>query len=140
MGDVPIVLAASGSDERSALESGLAEIVRLARGDGASAIVPGECEAADEAAVAIRGQGADLVALFVELANDLLAQLDTHGVGLHVVRLDGLLRTQDGYTGWGYLLGQTGGGEPSRGVTLDGPPAVERSDAGVTLRARLLVV
>jgi hypothetical protein len=140
MGDVQIVLATSGPDERSAVESGLLEVLRLARRESESDATPDETDATDEAAVAIRGQGADLGTVFFELANDLLSRLDDHGVGLRAVRLDGLLRTQDGYTGWGYLLGRTGEGEPPRGVTLDRPPEVERRDAGVTLRLRLFVV
>jgi hypothetical protein len=140
MGDVPIILATAGPDERTAVESGLVEILRLARGEHAGGIEHAETGAADETAVAIRGQGADLGTLFIDLASDLLAQLDNHGVGLGEVRLDGLLRTRDGYTGWGYLLGQTGGGEPPRGVTLDDQPVVEWRADGVTLRLRLFVV
>ena len=128
----------SGADERTAVEAGLRVVLRLARGGTGEANEPDEHEPG-ETAVPIRGQGGALGRVFFALADDLLAQLENHGVGLRAVRLDGLLRTEDGYTGWGYLVGATGDGTPPRTMTLADPPHVERAGEGLTLRLRLAV-
>jgi len=133
--DRTIELTATGTDERAAVAAGLAAILAAAV---ATPNRPDEAGGAGEAAVAIRGQGADLATVFFELANDLLAQLDVHGAGLRSVRLDGLLRTADGYTAWGYALGDPAGTTaPAIGVSLAGPPLVEQGSDGVVLRIRL---
>src|SRR5215213_1117045 len=94
----------TASDEAGVILAGLTEILLAARGGGASPD-PG----ADTVAVPVRGQGATLGAVFAELARDLLAQYDAQGSGMHSVRLDGLLRSEDGYVGWGYLEGSATG-------------------------------
>src|SRR5215211_7719582 len=90
----------TASDEAGTVLAGLTEILQAARGGDASTD-PGT----DTIAVPIRGQGATLGAVFAELARDLLAQYDAQGSGMDSVRLDGLLRSEDGYVGWGYLEG-----------------------------------
>src|SRR5688572_6761139 len=93
-------LIISAPDERDAVAAGLAAVLAAARPTAAD-----RRAAAGTAATAIRGQGTDLGVLFFELANDLLAHLDDGGEA-DSVRLDGLLRTEDGYTAWGYALGE----------------------------------
>ncbi len=118
----------SGGDETVVVLAGLTEVLRAARGDESS---PGA--AVDTTAVPIRGQGATLGAVFAELARDLLAQLDVQGGGLTHVRLDGLLRGDDGYVGWGYLEGTAAGGDTAAGIDLDGEPTIARDDTGITI-------
>jgi len=117
-----------GGDETETVLGGLMELLRAARGGAIEPAGP-----ADTAAVPIRGQGATLGAVFAELARDLLAQLDVQGAGLTRVRLDGLLRGDDGYVGWGYLEGDASGGDTATGIDLVGEPKITRDDAGITL-------
>lgn len=116
-----------GGDETETVLGGLMELLKAVRG-GAEPVGP-----PDSAAVPIRGQGATLGAVFAELARDLLAQLDVQGDGLTHVRLDGLLRGDDGYVGWGYLEGAATGGGAAIGVDLAGEPVTDRSDEGISL-------
>ena len=123
-------LTAAGDDERTAVEAGLEAVLAAARpGSGP--------DSANGTAVAIRGQGQDLAAVVADLVDDLLAQLDVHGTAFDAVRLDGLLKTGDGYVGWGYLLGDPTDPADQIDLTLAGSPDVERGDAGTALRIRL---
>jgi hypothetical protein len=118
----------TASDEAGAVLAGLTEILQAARGE-----IVGLDPGADTIAVPVRGQGATLGAVFAELARDLLAQYDAQGSGLDRFRLDGLLRGEDGYVGWGYLEGTaTGDGAPAR-IDLSGEPKIDRTDAGIEL-------
>ena len=121
-------ITVTAGDEAEVVLGGLTEILRAARG-GDTAADPD----ADTIAVPIRGQGATLGAVFAELARDLLAQLDAQGSGLDSVRLDGLLRGEDGYVGWGYLEGRAAGGDAPARIDLTGEPTVERTEGGITL-------
>ncbi len=115
---------AVGEDARTVAQAALGGVLTLAldgqplpAGDGT-------------AAAPIAGRGDDLAAAVGHLADDLLAQLDALGGGLRHVRLDGLLRTDNGgYSGWGYLIGSaTGPAVPE--VGLAGEPAAGRDAAG----------
>jgi hypothetical protein len=138
MTEEPTELTITGSDERTALEAALRALLRLVLTDQAGAFDPDHDPATDDSAVPIRGLGADLSGVAFALANDLLAQIDAHGGGLAAIRVDGLLRTTDGYTAWGYLLGRTDAAPPPRSWSVAGPPRIERGDAGLTIRFRLL--
>lgn len=89
----------SRHDRQAALAAGLDAILRH--------VVPPSTlltTAPDSRAAAIRGEGADLAALFVDLATDFLEQLEEAGGKAFAVRLDGLLRKdQGGFVAWGYL-------------------------------------
>lgn len=120
-------VTASGEDAQTAVAAGLRAVVaatdQAPTGDGG------------ELSASFRGQGADLAAVFAELAADLLAQLDANGPGLHDIRLDGLLATDDGgWTAWGYLSGSVIAQPPPIGLALDGPPTVEETAGRVTIR------
>lgn len=128
-----IELTATGSDERAAVAAGLAAILAAARGGNAAPL-----GGPSDSAVPIRGQGRDLPTVFFELGNDLLAQLDTHGAGLSTVRLDGLLRTGDGYTAWGYVLGDARVAAPPTALALVASPALDQSGDAITFRIRLI--
>ena len=87
------------------------------------ALVPGRQQApavsAGTSAIPVRGLGQQLDALFLDLAAELLAQLEENGPGLNEIRLDGLLRTDTGgYTAWGYLTGDLTPG-PAAPIALD---------------------
>lgn len=118
-------IVATAEEPRPALLAGLRGILAFATGRDAEA-------PADDVAIAapIQGRGADLAVLFAALADDLLDQSAAVGNGFGQVRLDGLLRTDDGgWTAWGYLLGQPDGGEIGS-LPWRGPVALERDDCG----------
>jgi hypothetical protein len=125
-------LTADGGDPSELLLAGLRGVLAAARGESAPA------DPAASAAVPIRGQGGDLGRVFAELAADLLAQLDANGLGLDEVRLDGLLRTDDGgFTAWGYAVGVSVERPPPLRLGLDGEPIVAAADGRLTLACRL---
>lgn len=81
------------------LTAGLSEVLARAR-------PPAPAVIAAVVAVPVRGHGADLAALFRDLAGDLHAQLEEWGAALDQITVDGVLRTETGaYTAWGYLTG-----------------------------------
>ena len=128
-------LDARGDDAEQALLAGLTGVIAAARGGGAPVAAP---EGEASSAAAIRGQGADLGAVFADLVADLLAQLDANGTGLDRVRLDGLLATDDGgFTAWGYALGEVVASPPPVGLALDGDPTMAQGPGGVVLRCAL---
>jgi hypothetical protein len=128
-------LTATGADPTQTLLAGLEGIAAAARGATAPDATPAE---AGTTAAAIRGQGADLAAVFAELANDLLAQLDANGPGLATVRLDGLLATDDGgWTAWGYAVGTPSPQPPPIGLSLEEPPTLDETPDGLVLRFAL---
>ena len=114
-----------------AMQGVLDAVIDLARG---TEPVPGD--AADEGSslsAPIRGQGESYGEVLYELTNDLLAQLDGNGVNLSGVRLDGMLETDTGgYSAWGYVLGEAGGGTPAVTISLTGTPAVSQ-DGDLTI-------
>ena len=138
--DGSAALTATAADAAAVLRAGLRGVLAAARLDGQ----PGAAEA-DEAtaAVPIRGQGADLARVFAELAADLLAQLDANGPDFDHVRLDGLLRTDEGgFTAWGYAIGRIAQGPsadpPPVDLGLDGEPSVAVGEGGrLVLRCTL---
>jgi len=125
-------ITATGADPTRLIGAGLGAVLAAARG-GVTA------PATDDAttAAAIRGQGSDLAAVFTELAADLLAQLDANGACFGDVRLDGLLATDDGYTAWGYAIGEGSDNPPPVGLSLDDAPTVEETPGRLTLRFAL---
>ena len=77
--------------------------------------------------------------LFADLIEDLLAQIEFFGCGLHDVALDGVLRRDDGgYVGWGYASGSLEAASPDEVPRLLGVPTVnEDASQGVVLQATL---
>ena len=124
---------AAGSDPQGAVLAGLREVLALATG-----AAPAGADETAETAAPIQGKGANLGALFADLAADLLNQLAALGSGFTNIRLDGLLQTDDGgYTAWGYLLGAAEGADAPV-LTLVGDAAATQDDTGrVTLRVIL---
>lgn len=126
-------IVATADEPRPALLAGLRGIL---------AVVTGRDDepAADDVTIAapIQGCGADLGALFAALVDDLLDQWAAMGGGFGRVRLDGLLRTDDGgWTAWGYLLGRPNGGAIGA-LARRGPVALERDDRGqIVLRCEI---
>lgn len=125
-------ITATGADPTRLIGAGLSAVLAAARGDIAT-LATGDATTA----AAIRGQGSDLAAVFTELAADLLSQLDANGACFGDVRLDGLLTTDDGYTAWGYAVGEVIDNPPPVGLSLDDAPAVEVTPGGLTLRFAL---
>jgi hypothetical protein len=107
-------LTATGATPGEVIESALRGVLVAARGDQPAG------SPADVVAVPLRGTGADLGQLFLDLTRDLIAQLEEFGPGLDDPRLDGLLRTDTGdYTAWGYLAGPSNGaGQPAIMLTI----------------------
>ena len=131
-GGSSIDLTARGEDAEAVVTAALRAVLEAAGGSGSGATDEGSVSAP------IRGQGADVAAVFGELAADLLAQLDANGPGLADVRLDGLLQTDDGgYTAWGYAIGTPVPSPPPVGLALDGEPALEEGSEGLILHFRM---
>lgn len=134
--DSSATLTVSGPSIDAALAGALQGILDTAR---ATPVGAATGEPIDESITApIRGQGESYGEVLLQLANDLLAQLDANGAGLSVVRLDGLLAADDGgFSAWGALAGAAGGGHAPQGLALVGTPtfAQDHDDATtVTLR------
>src|SRR3954452_12151385 len=81
-------LEATGTEARTALEAGLRGVLGLALGP-----LPGSTTSGRSAP--IRGEGNDLADLFADMADDLLAQVEYFGNGLHDVVVDGVLRREN---------------------------------------------
>ena len=124
-------LEANGTDARSALESGLRAVLTLAvervlATDGATRSAP------------IQGEGDDLAGLFADMAEDLLAQIEDFGSGLHDVVVDGVLsREGGGYIGWGYASGTLEPASRSTVPRLLSVPTVVETGTRVAIRAHL---
>lgn len=122
-------LIASGRTEQDVLVAALSGLLVAANGD--------RQPTAAEEAVPIRGDGSDLGALFADIGADLLSQLDANGPRLTEVRLDGLLRTDEGLTAWGYALGDVVNDPPMSVVAFDRNPLVTQQDDQIVLRTGL---
>ena len=127
-------LTAAGASAQETLQAALGGILEAVRG---AAQVPPVPAGAEPAAVPIRGDGADLAALFADLAADLLAQLDANGPDFDRVRLDGLLPTDEGLTAWGYVLGLPSSAPPPTGLALAGAPTISQTAGRDVLRCAL---
>jgi hypothetical protein len=129
-------LEAAGNDARSALETGLRAALNLAL----DVYDPPLAHRPDTGrSVPIRGEGADLAALFADLLEDLIAQVEFFGTGLDDVTLDGVLRGDDGrYIAWGYATGSL---EPAASIeppSLHGSPTAMAGEGNsVVIRAAL---
>ncbi|MBW3631426.1 MAG: hypothetical protein KY456_00220 [Chloroflexi bacterium] len=125
------VLEATGANARSALESGLRAVMTLAVGPVLST---GDATRS----APIHGEGEDLAELFVDMAEDLLAQIEHFGSSLDDVVVDGVLRTErGGYSGWGHASGTLEVASPSVAPRLLSVPKVIEEDTRVVIRARL---
>lgn len=125
-------LTATGPTDGEVLGAALVGLLAAARGGPARL-----AEGGADAAVPIRGDGADLGELFAQLGADLLAQVDANGPGLDQIRLDGILRTDEGHTAWGVAFGTVADNPPPLGVLLDGDPTATASDGQITIRCRI---
>jgi hypothetical protein len=100
-----VQLTATASTPVELLQAGLRAVLDLAR-EGQPKVA-----AVGTVAIPVRGLGPDLERLFLDLCDDLINQIEEHGLGLDKIALDGLLRTDTGgYTAWGYLSGVAGDG------------------------------
>jgi len=128
-------LVVSARDLRAAFEAALRAMLSVA-GAGANR------QAEPARSVPFRGEGRDLAQLFLDMRDDLEAQLDIHGSDWSVVTVDGVLRNNDGgYVGWGYVHGSFAGEPGNPMPELLEPPSVEVEASGavvvrVTLRSR----
>jgi hypothetical protein len=126
----------SGYGRQGALAAGLAAVLQR--------VVPQAhmlAETGESRASAIRGEGADLAALFADLVTDLLEQLEEAGGEALSVRLDGLLRKdQGGFVAWGYVDLPASPGPAATLPRLIGHPEITETDGSlVSIRAALRV-
>lgn len=126
-------LTATATDPDAALAAALTGVLAAASGGTLGYPQPEEATSA----AAIRGQGGNFPALLLELAADLLAQVDANGSGLTQIRLDGVLETDDGYTAWGYALGSPDGNGAAVNVELVGEPTVQQEPGTTVVRCTL---
>ena len=119
-----ISLTATGSTPLELIQAALQGLLVVLRGEMSTGSDEGT------AAVPFRGQGSGLGPLFLDLAEDMIGQVEEFGAGLDEVRLDGLLRTDTGgFTAWGYLSGDPGRQDAvPRPLTLTEPVIVENGD------------
>ncbi|MBA2518437.1 MAG: hypothetical protein H0V24_02105 [Chloroflexia bacterium] len=128
-------LTASASTPVELVEAGLRAVLELAR-EGR-----GPVTSADSVAVPIRGLGADLPRLFIDLTDDLVSQLEEFGPGFDVLHLDGLLRTETGgYTAWGYLSGAAGDGAAVQLAMVAASVAITPDAGGLTLTCQVRII
>lgn len=119
-----ISLTATGSTPVELIQTALQGLLVVLRGEMSTGSDEGT------AAVPFRGQGSGLGPLFLDLAEDMIGQVEEFGAGLDEVRLDGLLRTDTGgFTAWGYLSGNPGRQDAApRLLRLTEPVIVENGD------------
>jgi hypothetical protein len=86
-------------------------------------------------ALPLRAEGGDPAALLATLATALLDDIDHAAYDVRAVQFDGLVRTDEGLTAWGYALAVPGGVARTR-LTVEGA-AVAAGAGTVTLRAIL---
>lgn len=125
-------LTATGPTDDEVLGAALVGLLAAARG-GPARLAEGDADTA----VPIRGDGADLGQLFAQLGADLLAQVDANGPGLNQIRLDGIIRTDEGHTAWGVSHGTVAANPPPLGVLLDGDPTATTNNGQITIRCRI---
>jgi hypothetical protein len=125
-------IVVSGRDARLAFEDALRTMLSMAAVDQD---LPFE----SARSVPIRGEGVDLANLFADMVDDLAAQVDVHGSGLHELTVNGLLRRDDGgYIAWGFARGWLEAAPEGELPRLAGPPVVELGAAGeVVIRATI---
>lgn len=128
-------IAVSGHGRQEAFAAGLHAVLQR--------VVPhaSVIEVSEESrASAIRGEGADLAALFADLVTDLLEQLEEAGGEAHAVRLDGLLRTdQGGFVAWGYVDLAAAPGPVVTLPRLLGNPDIAEDGSLISIRVALRV-
>ena len=119
-----ISLTATGSTPVELIQTALQGLLEALRGETPT----GSDESTS--AVPFRGQGTGLEPLFLDLAEDMISQVEEFGAGLDEVRIDGLLRTDTGgFTAWGYLSGDPGRqGVAPRPLRLTEPVIDENGD------------
>jgi hypothetical protein len=120
-----ISLTATGSTPVELVQEALRGVLDVLRS------VPASESGGSGTAVPFRGQGDELGALFVDLALDMISQVEEFGTGLDEVRLDGLLRTDTGgFTAWGYLSGDPNLQDARpRPLTIGEPVVVTEGDS-----------
>ena len=126
-------LVVSAHDVRAAFEATLRAMLSVADADANRQAEPAR-------SVPFRGEGRDLVRLFLDMLADLDAQLDIHGHDWGDLTVDGVLRNNDGgYIGWGYVHGTFDGGPGNTLPELLEPPSVDVEASGaVVVRVTLL--
>lgn len=76
-------------------------------------------------ALSFRGEGDGPAALVVDLAYDLLGQIEQTGGMFAPVEIDGLIRTDEGLSAWGYLHQVASATPPRVGLELSGELVME---------------
>jgi hypothetical protein len=87
-------------------------------------------------AVPIRADGPDFPSLIPALAGSLFDGLEENPGVIGPVRIDGILRTDEGLTAWGYILASSTPAPPFGLFRVDDVHVQER-DRSVTIRLRL---
>lgn len=128
-----VTIEAVGDDARSALEAGLRAVL-------AHAVAPTSKPVDTGRSTPLRGEADDLGSLFEDLVEDLLAQIEVFGDGLHDVVVDGVVRREDGgYVAWGYASGTLTPESAGAALHLLGTTtASDTTTQGVAIHAMLL--
>jgi hypothetical protein len=134
-----IKLTATGSTPVELLQAALRGVLDTALGrTGLATERQDRAEPASGLSIPVRGTGADLGLLFIDLSQDLLAQIEEYGRGFDDFRLDGMLRTETGgYTAWGYLSGSPSGNGAVATALSVAQPDIAEADGGWRLVGEL---
>ncbi|HEY7033622.1 MAG TPA: hypothetical protein VH482_19955 [Thermomicrobiales bacterium] len=122
------VVTATGPTTVAVMAAALTGVLAVYRGE------PPNAET-DEATTALplRAEAVDLASLLSALATALLDEIDHDAYDVRAVQFDGLVRTDEGLTGWGYALAVPGGVDRTPCTVEE--TAVTAEAGTVTLRA-----
>jgi hypothetical protein len=89
--------------------------------------------------IPFRAESPTLSRLLVDLATSLLDEIEARGEAISDLSVNGVLRTERGYTGWGYALLARGTVARLRPVAFPVEPTVTESVAGTAIAATVRV-
>jgi hypothetical protein len=125
-----IEIAASGPDRGTALAAALTGITAAILGHEPASPVTASV------AVPLRADGPDFPSLVPALAASLLAGLEEDPTFIGPVRIDGILRTDEGLTAWGYMLTAAASSPPMSRFSVSDID-VDDLEGAVSIRLRL---
>jgi hypothetical protein len=125
-----IEISASGPDQGTALAAALTGITAAILGHEPASPL------AASVAVPLRADGPDFPSLVPALVASLLDSLEEDPMLIGPVRIDGILRTDEGLTTWGYMLTASASSPPPVRFTVS-DVLVDDREGAVSIRLRL---
>ncbi|HET8524193.1 MAG TPA: hypothetical protein VFL82_13240 [Thermomicrobiales bacterium] len=128
--DHALTISASGPDRGTALAAALTGVTAAILGHEPPSPV------AAAVAVPLRADGPDFPSLVPALTASLFDSLEEDPALIGPIRIDGILRTDDGLTAWGYMLASSTPATKAARFTI-GPIDVNDTEGDVTIRLQL---